>query len=220
MQRAMTKVMGEYPDTKPVTLSPSSGGLGSFLTGLMMPRGALAVTNPFTGNITYDPNMMSGQSPTEQEQTIAHELTHSRQAQTTPWWKTAMGMFQPDAKVPAGVPKNSPMNDPYYWRSSEMEAYQTERDRAQRTHIPYYVDPVTGSRDLWLPNQRRGIDTSPSPQVIQRAVSRPSLPDPLADALAKSKAGMKLSPIEQAALNKDLNEYHQSTYYKSLMKGK
>jgi len=168
MQRALKKVLKERPDIRQdVTLTPSDS-LGGFMTGMMMPRGALAVTNPFTGNITYSRSAMQGQTDRDVEQTVAHELTHTKQAQTTPWWKTAMSMFQPDEKVPAEVPKGSPMNDPYQWRVPEMEAYQAERDRAQATHYPYYVDPVTGSRDLQLPNQKRGINTGPSPSLVRK----------------------------------------------------
>jgi hypothetical protein len=159
MQRALKKVQSENPGTKNITLSPRGS---SPITSLMMPRGAEAVTNPFTGNITYNPEMMEGKSNTDMEQTLAHELTHVRQTQNTPWWKTAASLFAPDEKVPAGIPQNSPMNDPYQWRPREMEAFQTERDRAATQKIPYYVDPVTGSRDLQLPNETRGINTSPS----------------------------------------------------------
>jgi hypothetical protein len=158
MQRALRKVLAERPDIKPVSASPSNS---MSLTGWMMPRGAIAVTNPFSGNVTYNRDMMQGQDP---EQVLMHELTHSKQAQTTPWYKTALSLFAPDEKVPAGIPAGSPMNDPYQWRPREMEAYQAERDRAGKMNIPYYTDPVTGSRDLQLPSQtkQRGINTGPS----------------------------------------------------------
>jgi hypothetical protein len=214
MQRAMTKVMAQYPGTKPVTVSPSSSSL---ITSLMMPRGAMAVTNPFTGNITYNRDAMEGQSDTDMEQTLAHELTHVRQTQNQPWWKTAASLFAPDEKVPAGY--TGTMNSPYYWRPREMEAFQTERDRAQQMNIPNYADPVTGSTDIRLPSMKRKqsgpINTGPSNKV-----TAPLFKDPLADALAKSKAGMSLSPEEQNALNRDMAEYHQSAYYKSLNKGR
>jgi hypothetical protein len=159
MQRALKKVQSENPGTKQVTVSPSTS---SPITSLMMPRGSMAVTNPFTGNITYNPDMMQGQSPTDMEQTLQHELTHVKQTQDTPWWKVAASLFTPDEKVPAGVPTNSPLNDPYQWRPREMEAFQSERDRAGRVGISGYADPVTGSRDLQLPRERGGIKTGPS----------------------------------------------------------
>lgn len=160
MQRALNKVLAENPGTKRVSISPSSNSL---LTKLMMPRGSMATTNPFTGNITYNPEMMQGQSPFDIEQTVAHELTHTRQAQNTPWWKTAASLFMPDEKVPAGISKDSPLNDPYQWRPHEMEAFQTERDRASRMNAQGYSDPVTGSRDLQLPSmKKKGINTAPS----------------------------------------------------------
>jgi hypothetical protein len=164
MQRAMTKVMAQYPGTKQVTVSPSSSSL---ITSLMMPRGAMAVTNPFTGNISYNPEAMQGQSPTDMEQTLAHELTHVRQTQNQPWWKTAASLFAPDEKVPAGIGQNSVWNSPYNWRPREMEAFQTERDRAQKMNIPGYSDPVTGATDIALPpmNKRKQpgpINTGPT----------------------------------------------------------
>jgi len=48
---AIAKVRQEMPDVGPVSVSPSD----SILSKWMMPRGSNAVTNPFTGNITYDP---------------------------------------------------------------------------------------------------------------------------------------------------------------------
>lgn len=170
MQRALKKVQGENPGTKQVTVSPSTA---SPITRMMMPRGAMAVTNPFTGNITYNPEAMEGQSPTDMEQTLAHELTHVRQTQNQPWWKTAASLFAPDEKVPAGISPNSPLNSSYQWRPREMEAFQTERDRASAQKIPDYADPVTGSRDLQLPRESgRGINTGPSSDKLKQLTGR------------------------------------------------
>lgn len=123
------------PDVKKVKVSPRES---SFLTRFMMPRGATAVTNPFTGNITYNPEVMAGYTPDELEQVIAHELTHVRQTQNTPWWKTAGEIF------------SMPFEEEYYKRPREMEAYQAERDRATRLKLPNMVDPVHGTRDIYL----------------------------------------------------------------------
>ncbi len=76
MQRAYAKVSGEMPDVNPVSVSPSSSSL---LTKWFMPHGANAVTNPFTGNVIYNPDMMQGVDDNERQQIIAHELTHNRQ---------------------------------------------------------------------------------------------------------------------------------------------
>jgi hypothetical protein len=161
MQRALKKVTAENPGTKQVSVTPSNSAP---LTNLMMPKGAMAVTNPFTGNITYNPEAMQGQSPFDMEQTMTHELTHTRQTQDQPWWKTAASLFSFDDKVPQGIPKGSMLDDPYHWRTREMEAFQSERDRAARMKTPFYMDPETGASDIQLPSEakHKTIDTAPS----------------------------------------------------------
>ena len=149
MQRALQKVLKEMPDVNPVTVSPSNSSL---LSRIMMPRNTFATTNPFTGNISYNPEAMQGQSQQMIENTLAHELTHSRQAQQTPWYKTALGLFTPDEKPPVGNYSNP---EPYYWRPNEMEAFQAERNRARLQKQPDIPDPVYGSRDIQLPSPRR-----------------------------------------------------------------
>lgn len=171
MQRAYIKVSKEMPDVKPVTVRPRQS---SFLTNLFMPKGAYAVTNPFTGNITYNPDMFEGQTQDDIEQTLAHELTHTRQMQNTPWYghlaEVGDQMLQNvksmwggnEDRVPEGISSSSPLNNPYYWRPREMEAFQAEKDRAARMKIPYYVDPILGTRDINLPAPRKpGLDTGP-----------------------------------------------------------
>ena len=159
MQRALAKVLGEMPDVKPVTASPSDS---SMLGKLMMPRATEATTNPFTGNISYSPTGMQGMQSPEIEQTVAHELTHSRQAQSTPWYKTLFGAYAPDVKIPAGIKPGSVLDNPYLWRPNEMEAFQAERDRATRLGLNL-PDPVTGARDIILPKvKKKGIDVGPS----------------------------------------------------------
>lgn len=159
MQRALTKVLGEMPDVKPVTATASDS---SMLGRMMMPRGAEATTNPLTGNISYSPTGMQGMQSPEIEQTMAHELMHTRQAQSTPWYRTLLDAFKPDVRVPQGIPSGSIMDNPYLWRPNEMEAFQAERDRATRLglNVP---DPVTGARDIILPKEKKkGIDVGPS----------------------------------------------------------
>lgn len=146
MQRALTKVQGEMPGVKKVTASPREA---SFMSRIFMPRGANAITNPFTGNITANPEAMQDMSPTDIEQIMAHELTHTGQVQNTPWWKIAAEIMSRDEKVPLGA-TGPTGNEPYYWRPREMEAFQAERDRAVRQKIPNYVDPVHGTRDIQL----------------------------------------------------------------------
>ena len=163
MQRAYAKVAGEMPDVQKITVSPSTSSL---LTRFMMPRGANAVTNPFTGNITYNPDMLQGVDDNERQQILAHELTHVRQTQNQPWYKILGNIMNQNITredtPPPGV--SSVLNDPYYWRPNEMEAYQTEKDRAQRLNYPNYADPMTGGRDINLPTETKkkpGIDTGP-----------------------------------------------------------
>lgn len=160
MQRAYAKVAGEYPDTKRVSVSPSTS---NFFTGLMMPRRAFAVTNPFTGNITYNPETMVGQSDTDMENTLAHELTHVRQTQNTPWYTHMANIGRQMLGMDSGKPPEGmapPMNDEYYWRPMEMEAFQTERDRSLNQHQPFTPDPISGARDIQLRKQQP-IDTAP-----------------------------------------------------------
>jgi hypothetical protein len=167
MQRAYSKVSKEMPNVKKVNVSPRESSL---MTRMFMPRGANAVTNPFTGNISYNPEMMRGMNPDELEQTMAHELTHVGQTQNTPWWKTAAEIIMPDEKVPPG--QAFPKNDPYYWRPREMEAFQAERDRASRLNLPNPVDPVLGTRDIQL-----RPDIGPSSGMIDRMSTRPLYSD-------------------------------------------
>lgn len=166
MQRALAKVQAENPSTKKVSVSPSDAP-SNFITRMMMPRGSMATTNPFTGNITYNRDAMQGQSPFDMEQTLTHELTHTRQTQDTPWYKIASSLFAPDEKVPAGISPNSPLNDPYQWRPREMEAFQNERDRATRMGKPI-SDPVLGSMDIPLPSM--GVNTAPSSDKLKKLV--------------------------------------------------
>lgn len=173
MQRAYAKVSAEMPNVKRVQVSPRQSSL---MTSLFMPKGAYAVTNPFTGNITYNPEMFEGQTQDDIEQTLYHELTHAGQMQNTPWYghlkEVGSQMLDNvstlwggnEDKVPAGISASSPLNSPYYWRPREMEAFQAERDRATRNKIPNYVDPVLGTRDIPLfPDRKKsGINVAPS----------------------------------------------------------
>jgi hypothetical protein len=164
-QAALKKVLGENPDIKPVTISPSGGGI---LQRLFAPKSSLATTNPFTGNITYDPSQMVGLTQGEVENTVAHELNHSKHFQNMPWYSKIGSVINQtlfDDKPPAqGLSKNSPINSNYFWRPEEMEAFQAERDRTAKNRLTdVYTDPMLGTRDIPLfPPRKTGIDTSPS----------------------------------------------------------
>lgn len=168
MQRALAKVQGEMPDVKKVSVSPGGG----ILSKLFLPKSTLAVTNPFTGNITYDPAEMMNISPDEQENTIAHELTHVRQTQNQPWYKTLMSMVSPVERAP-NIASGS-MDSAYAWRPSEMEAFQTERDRTLAHHLPNMRDPQTQMGDIMLvkPRPKKQVQTGPSSDKLHQLLGQ------------------------------------------------
>lgn len=138
------------PDVRQsVSVSPTNQWMDRLLG---IPKGTVATTNPFTGNISYDPTLMGAMGQDELENTLAHEFTHTRQQQAEPWYKVAQRMFMPHPNmVPQGATGQFDTN--YYWNPDEMEAYQTERDRASRLkqNVP---DPVYGSTDIPLPSMK------------------------------------------------------------------
>lgn len=148
MQRAYNKVSAEMPNIKRVSVTPRES---SFLSKFFMPRGATAITNPFTGNINYNPEIVRGLSDDELEQIMAHELTHVGQTQNQPWYRTIADIFKRDEQVPQGIPSASNLNMPYYWRPREMEAFQAEKNRNPNM----YSDPMSGARDILIPSQKR-----------------------------------------------------------------
>lgn len=149
VQAARAKVLAEMPDVKPVSVGPSNSILSTLLG---IPRQAVAVTNPFTGNVSYNPELLGSMNQDELENTLAHEFTHSRQAQNTPWLSTVKRMFMPNTNAP---PKGAtgPYDTPYYWTPEEMQAFQTERDRTSRLKLNV-SDPVYGSMDIPLPSMK------------------------------------------------------------------
>lgn len=170
MQRAYSKVSKEMPGVKKISVTPSNS---TMMGRIFTARGANAVSNPFTGNMTYNPDMINGMgyNQFDKEQILAHEMTHTAQTQNTPWYKTLGEIFSRDEKVPAGIKDTSVLNNPYYWRPRELEAYQAERDRATRLHQPNYVDPIYGTRDIPLPsNYNKGVDTGPTSALLKKKV--------------------------------------------------
>lgn len=142
----IAKVRGEMPD---VTADATPVGA---LEKMTWPQGAVATTRQLTGTVTYDPEALSQLSPEEQENTFAHEFTHSRQITSQPWYSRVANLFSwpvTDAKVPEGYTGSS-MQSPYFWRPAEQEAFQAERNRALAQHqsVP---DPVTRATDIQLP---------------------------------------------------------------------
>lgn len=135
------------PGIKPISVTPSTSGT---LSKIFTPRGANAVSNPFSGNMIYNPDMMGGMNQFDKEQVIAHEMTHTGQMQNMPWYQKIKEMLFNRGNVPEGIPATSNLNNPYYWRDHELEAYQAERDRATKLKYPWYQDPITGGRDIML----------------------------------------------------------------------
>lgn len=137
------KVRQEMPDQAETPIEPA-GPIGRFFGG-----NAIATASPWTGSVSYNPEAMSKLSPPEIENTLAHELTHSRQIQNTPYWQRPLNVIR--SMIPG-------MDESYYQRPREMEAYQTERDRNLRLgqSLP---DPVTGGQDIQLPpvSRRRSV---------------------------------------------------------------
>lgn len=166
MQRAYQKVSKEMPGVKKISVSPSTSGL---LSSIFTPRGANAVSNPFSGNMIYNPEMMGGLSQFDKEQVTAHEMTHTKQMQDMPWYQKISEMLFSRGNVPEGY-TGTTLNNPYYWRPHELEAYQAERDRARRLKTPDYVDPMTGGRDYSLhpkytPSK---VETGPSSAMLKK----------------------------------------------------
>lgn len=150
VQAARAKVLGEMPDVRQdVSVSPTNQFMDRILG---IPRGTVATTNPFTGNVSYDPTLLGGMGQDELENTLTHEFTHTRQQQAEPWYKVAQKMFLPHPNyVPEGA--KGPYDNNYYWNPEEMQAYQAERDRASRLK-QNVSDPVYGSMDIPLPSMK------------------------------------------------------------------
>ena len=150
MQSALTRALSKMPTVQRPVLMPSNDNA---ISKLMAPRDAFARTGRFSGNILYNPDAVSSLSDNEKEDIMTHELTHTKQAQETPWYKMAYNTLMNNTNPPAGLPSNSPMNSSYQWNPLEMEAFQAERMRNILT--PGYSDPQTGARDIPLPSPRR-----------------------------------------------------------------
>jgi|SRR5215467_3173435 len=147
MQSALTRALNKMPGVQRPILMPSSDNI---LTR-SIPGDFEARTGRYTGHILYNPDAVAGKSPQEMDDLMTHELTHTRQAQTTPWWRQLMNTYS--NRPPAGLPANSPINNAYSWNPQEMEAFQNERN--QNVLTPGYSDPQTGARDIPLPRPRR-----------------------------------------------------------------
>lgn len=142
--KSIQKVREEQPDVSGVSIEPS-GFFGKLFGGR-----ATATASPWSGDISYNPDNMSGMSPDQIENILTHELTHSRQIQNTPYLSRFTNVLK--SMIPG-------MDESYYNRPREMEAYQSERDRSSRLGLPNMADPVTGRKDIELPPISKRIKT-------------------------------------------------------------
>lgn len=167
VQAALAKVRQEMPGiTGPLDVSPSPGILpSSLLPGSDMTP---VMTTDSSNRINYSPSMISNMNSTDLENTLAHELTHvgqNQQNEQLPWYQKVLNMFQPsptEPQVPAPIRgTGTNLDNSFYWRPNEMEAYQTMKDRALKQRQPFQSDPMTQRMDIYLPPEK-GVNTAPS----------------------------------------------------------
>ncbi len=147
---AKAKMGTEMPDVANTPIQPMGtiGGLASGALDKINGGTTLAFTNPLTGNIKYNPAALQGQPQSAIEDLLAHELTHTRQAKS----QSLLGRIGEAAKsfVTPGVP--------YGQNPNELEAFQTEANRAAAqgrvpSPMPNFQSPgFRESTDINLPS--------------------------------------------------------------------
>ena len=151
---AKAKMAQEYPDQAGASIEPM-GAIGRFFAGPSYAR-----TNPFTGNVSLNEPAMQGLSQNEVDQILAHELTHTRQAQAMPLSQKLMlpinGLMNSLGDLTGGK-----IGTPYAQRPEEMEAFGTEADRANAQHLD-----IPG--DIWLP-------PDPAVQALKKQAPTPPI---------------------------------------------
>src|SRR5882724_8878305 len=113
----------EMPDVANTTVQPM-GLIGSLISGAkdkLTGGTTMALTNPFTGSISYNPAALQGQPQSAVEDMLAHELTHTRQARD----KSLLSKLGNSARTFFSG------TEPYGQTPDELEAFQTEADRAR-----------------------------------------------------------------------------------------
>lgn len=147
LDRAYGEAQRQMPGLKPVKVGLGGG----------MPSRHEAETSMFSGNVTFNQDRLDDLSDPELAETMTHELTHARQAQNTPilqkFYNRVFGSG-PDEEVPAEA-KGGSLDDPYYWRPRELEAFQAERERMGKSGRSLQRDPMSGHYDIFLPPERR-----------------------------------------------------------------
>jgi hypothetical protein len=147
MEEAIRKVRGENPDVANTSIEPAGMISGPILKGL----GASGITNPLTGSIYYDPAAYQGMNPGLRENSLTHEMTHSRQIGNQSYLDRLMTFGK----------SLLPSSTPYLERPNEMGAFQSERDRSLRLGLDT-PDPVSGARDIQLNKPRKKKAIAPS----------------------------------------------------------
>ncbi len=127
---AKTKVRAEMPDVANAPIE-NMGPLGQFLIGSLdkLTRGGmtLAATNPHRGgSVGLMPENMAQESQVEKEDTIAHELTHVRQARRD---YADKGILE---QIAQALLNKRERRLPYGQQPHELEAFQVQGDRAVR----------------------------------------------------------------------------------------
>lgn len=116
MRRAIAQVSGEMPDIAPELETMKPYQEGNLVDRLLFPKGAYAVTMPFSGRMMYDPETL----PQEHQQmvdTLTHEGAHVRQMKGMTTAQKIQDIL-------------SSMMTPYAQRWQEKEAFAQE----QRAH--------------------------------------------------------------------------------------
>jgi hypothetical protein len=129
MLAAKTKVRAEMPDVANAPVE-NMGWLDQLIAnarGKMEGGTTMALThNGSGGSVALNPDAMAQVGQTDREDTIAHELTHVRQARRDFGDKN---ILQRAAQVFANLQES---HLPYGQQPNELEAFQAEGDRAVR----------------------------------------------------------------------------------------
>jgi hypothetical protein len=159
---AKEQMAKEMPDVAGTSIQPM-GPVGSLASGALdkLNHGTtMAFTQP-TGSIVYNPAALQGQPQSAIEDLLAHELTHTRQYQSKPWLSRIADVAK--SFVTPGVP--------YGQNPNELEAFQTETNRAQAqgrnpSPMPNFLTPgFRESGDIQLPSPLQA-------QLLKRANQR------------------------------------------------
>jgi hypothetical protein len=187
--QAKMRVQQEMPDVADAPVEPM-GWLGKLISGVkgkMAGATVAAVTSPF-GSISYDPAVMQQSSPSEQEDMLAHELTHIRQQRRQ----------SPLERIASTVKEVFTPPEPYGRQPDELEAYQAENDRSvQQGRAPGMTPRFegTGMREMGdIPLQPDTLLAGSSAGIVAenvRTLMRQGMSQQEAVARAQQEAGKR-----------------------------